>query len=219
MQAARRAESGEVTLSFDQKSGIQALERIAGDRPMFSGQPRLLEYEYRRHGTTCLMAALDVVTGQVSGYMSEGSSEEHCCRVLEKILAENARATKIRIVCDNLRPHQSEGFVRIVARECGLDAQALGRKRREGILRSLESRKQFLEDESHRVVFCYTPRHASWMNQIEMWFSVLVRRLLRRASFRSLEELKGQVLGFIDFFNRTWAKPYKWTYGGRPLVS
>ncbi len=186
---------------------------------MFSGHVRQLEYEYERHGTLCLMAALNVVTGRVSGHITEGTSEEQCCKVLEKLLEENAHATKVRIVCDNLNPHMSEGFVRIVARKCGLSEESLGKKGRTGILKSRASRKQFLEDESHRVVFCYTPRHASWMNQIEMWFSVLVRRLLKRGSFKSIEDLKAQVLGFIEFFNRTWAKPYKWTYGGKPIMS
>lgn len=208
-----------MTLSFDEKTGIQALERIAPDKPMFSGQVRLLEYEYRRHGTLCLMAALNVVTGQVSGHLTEGSDEEQCSGVLEKLLRENAQASKIRIVCDNLKQHQSEGFVRIVARECGVEEDSLGKKGRRGILGSQPSRRRFLEDESHRVVFCYTPRHTSWMNQIELWFSVLVRRLLRRGSFASLEELKRRILEFIEFFNRVWAKPYKWTYGGKPLVS
>ena len=65
----------------------------------------------------------------------------------------------------------------------------------------------------------YTPKHTSWLNQIELWFSILVRRLLKRASFTSEEDLKERVLAFIEYFNRTMAKPFKWTYTGRALVT
>ncbi len=81
----------------------------------------------------------------------------------------------------------------------------------------MESRKTFLEDPSHRIRFVFTPRHASWLNQVEIWFSVLYRRVLRRGSFSSTEDLREKILAFIEYFNRALARPYKWTYKGRPL--
>ena len=119
-------------------------------------------------------------------------------------------------VVDQLNTHMSEGLVRLVARRCSI-AVDLGVKGRRGILKSTRSRKKFLSDLSHRIRFVYTPRHCSWLNQVEIWFSILTRRLLKRTSFSSLDELRDRLVAFIRYFNDVLAKPFKWTYTGRPL--
>jgi len=121
-------------------------------------------------------------------------------------------------VMDQLNTHKSEALVRLVAERCGID-EDLGVKGRMGILESMSSRKAFLEDPEHRIRMVYTPRHASWLNQVEIWFSILSRRALKRASFTSLDDLRQRLLDFIDYFNGVLAKPFKWTYKGKPLCA
>ena len=137
---------------------------------------------------------------------------------MERTLATNPDREWVFIV-DQLNTHQSESLVRLVARESDLEEGALGVKGKSGILESMETRKFFLEDDTHRIRFIYTPKHTSWLNQVEIWFSILVRKLLKRASFTSREDMRKRILEFIAYFNRTMAKAFKWTYTGRPLTT
>ena len=121
-------------------------------------------------------------------------------------------------IVDQLNTHQSASLVRLVAACCQLDID-LGVKGKSGILKSMPTRAAFLADESHRIHFVYVPKHTSWLNQIECWFSILVRRLLKRGSFNSVEQLQQSILNFIDYFNKTMGKPFKWTYNGQPRTA
>ena len=115
---------------------------------------------------------------------------------------------------DNLRIHQSESLVRWIADMAGIAPESLGVKGKSEVPHSMESRAAFLHDPRHQVVFYYTPKHASWMNQVEIWLSILVRKLLKRGNFVSLHDLRDQILAFIAYYNQTMAKPIKWTYTG-----
>ncbi len=214
-QAAERARQGERSISLDELTGVQALERKHPDLPMQPGHVLRREFEYIRHGTLSWFINFDVVTGQViEPSWGPTRTEEDALAHIQRLIASAPKASKWHLMLDNLNIHQSEALVRWVAQREGIAAEALGIKGKSGILQSMESRAAFLHDPTHQVVFYYTPKHASWMNQVEIWLSILVRKLLKRGNFRSLDDLRDQILAFIAYYNATMAKPIKWTYTG-----
>ena len=205
-------------VSTDEMTGIQALERAAPTQPMRAGRVERREFEYIRHGTLSLMVNFEVATGQiVSPSLGPTRTEVDFAAHIARTISTDPEGAWVFIV-DQLNTHQSESLVRLVAATCGITAE-LGVKGEHGILQSMATRAAFLSDPTHRIQFVYLPKHTSWLNQVEIWLSILVRRGLKRASFTSTEDLRTRILGFIDYFNRTLAKPFKWTYTGRPFVA
>jgi len=204
-------------LSTDEKTGIQALERKHPTRPMKPGLVERREFEYSRHGTQVLIANFEVATGNlVTPSIGASRTEADFLAHISRTISTDPLGEWVFIV-DQLNTHKSESLVRLVAEQCGIDID-LGIKGKSGILNSMPSRAAFLQDPAHRIRFVYTPKHASWLNQIEIWFSILVRRVLKRGNFTSVDHLRERILAFIDYFNKTMAKPFKWTYAGRPLT-
>jgi len=206
-------------MSTDELTGVQALERKHPGLPLAPGKVERREFEYVRHGTRSFIISRDVVSGQVvAPYCGPTRTESDFLAHVQGVVASDPTAQRWHFVVDNLDTHRSESLVRWVARESALGLD-LGQKGKSGILKNCSSRAAFLSEPTHRIVFHYTPKHTSWMNQVEIWLSILVRKLLKRGSFASVDDLKHKVLAFIDYYNRTMAKPFKWTYQGKVLAA
>ena len=177
---------GAIVVSIDEKTSLQAKEPIRRELPLEPGKPARREFEYRRHGTVALLAALLVHTGEVKGDVYERNSRSEFLDFLDRLEAEIAPGKEVHAILDNLQVHKTP--------------------------------EVYAWLEAHpRWHYHFTPTHASWLNQIELWFSILSRRLLRRGIFTSKNDLKAQLLSFIDRYNPT-AKPFAWTYQGKPLT-
>ncbi|MBK5228215.1 MAG: IS630 family transposase [Actinobacteria bacterium] len=175
-----------LVLSVDEKSQMQAKSRKNPTKPVRSGTPERKEFEYRRHGTTCLFAALDVHTGEVIHETKERNRSKEFIEFLDEIDVVTPLDLSLHIVLDNGSSH--------VSRET----------------------KRWLACRPGRFVIHHTPTHASWLNQVELFFSILGRRLVRRGEFSSVEDLVAKVVAFIEHYNLS-AKPFRWTYEGKPL--
>ena len=204
------------TLSVDEMTGIQALERIAATLPMHPGQQELQEFEYKRNGTLTLIGNFHVVTGEmIAPTLGPTRTEEDFVRHIDQTIRIDPEARYVFVV-DNLNIHQSAGLVRLVARLCGIE-EDLGKKGVRGVLKSQKSRQEFLSELNHRIRFVYLPKPTSWLNQIEVIFGVVMRKVIRRGNFKSVEDLRSKLLAFLTYFNEVFAKPFQWTYTGRPL--
>jgi hypothetical protein len=176
-------------LSLDEKPGIAILERRVL-RPPWPGQVARREFEYVRHGTLDLFAALDVRTGWVYGrcYPQHRAVElVDFLDYLDRILPVESYGV-LHLIADNLKTHTAPPTL------------------------------EWMDEHPGRVKWHFLPVHASWLNQVELWFSTLQRKCLAHGSWSSYQELRNQIVTFIRTYNRRWAHPYKWTYKGLPLA-
>ena len=205
-------------VSTDEETGIQASERLYPDIPPGPGRVQRREYEDIRHGALCLTADLEIWCGWIiAPTLGPTRTEADFVAHVEQTVATDPWAGWV-FITDNRNTHRSESLVLWVARACGIPDD-LGEKGKRGVLKSQTSRAEFLSDPGPRIRSVYTPKHTSWLNQIEIWFSILVRELLRRSSFSSVEDLKARILAFIDDFNRTMAEPIRWLDSAEPRPS
>ncbi len=208
----------ELFISVDEMTGVQALERISPDLPMRAGHVQSIEFEYERHGTQTLLGGFNVATGVIDGLIQDTRTEIDFVASIKYLIDKNPEKKVYHFIADQLNTHKSETLVRFVAYFCN-DTQELGVKGKSGILQSMKTREEYLMIKSRRIVFHYTPKHASWMNQIEIWFGILMKKVIKRGNFVSQQDLKNKIQNFMDYFNKTMAKPFKWTYQGKALTA
>lgn len=183
---------GEPVLCVDEKSGMQALSRARGLIPAQPGRDGRLEFEYRRNGTRCLLGCFNVRTGKVLGVCSPTRKRADFFSFMDRV-ASVYRQSRVHVVLDNLNTHRDTSAGDFVS--------------------------QWNRKHGDRFVFHYTPTHGSWLNQIELWFGILSRRVLKNGSFESVYELERAVLAFIEQWNECEAHPFRWTYEGTPLAA
>jgi len=201
-------------ISVDEKTGIQAIERLEGRGPKSRKAVKRKEFEYKRNGTTTLIAALDVATNEIIHQRIHPTRKEEDFLIFAQQTARKFPQTdKIIFLADQLNTHFSESLVRWIAQDQN-DPQDLGTKDSSGILKSMKTRKAYLQDPNHRIRFVYTPKHCSWLNPIENWFAKLQRHVITYGNFHSVEDLTQKIVDYIPYYNRCLRKNINWTFKG-----
>lgn len=203
------AEENLLIVSVDEKCGIQALERAKADLPMTKKYTRKREFNYERHGTQTLIAGLEIATGQVRGQVGDTRGEKDFVEFIEYVLEESG-STRYLFIMDQLNTHKSESLVRLAAK-LNDDKEQLGVKGKSGILKNMNTRMNYLNQTKGKIQFAYTPKHCSWLNLIEVWFSQLAKRVIKTGNFKSVGELANKILNYLKYYNDHLAKKFKWS--------
>jgi hypothetical protein len=204
-------QQGELVICCDEKTGMQILQRKYPTQPAQPGKPEKREHEYIRHGTRALIASFVVPTGEVVWDLGVTRTSVDFAAHLAHVAARFADHRRFHWVLDNLNTHWSLDVCELMARLNGVPFHKRS-------LRTGAERRAFLTDPHHEHVFHFTPKHGSWLNQVELWFSTLARRWLKRGDFASAEDFIARLLAYMDDYNTHRAHPYRWTYTGQPLV-
>lgn len=204
------------TVCVDEMTSLQANERRAETKLPQPGQVAKIECQYTRHGTVCVTGNWHVAQGQmIATTIDETRNNRDFANHICQTIQTDPEAGWVFVV-DNLNTHCGEELVRLVATQLGIEQDTLGKAKKSGILKTMKTRRAFLSDRAHRIRIVYIPKHSSWLNQVEVIFGIISRRVMRGGNFTSKADLTEKVHAFIDYFNRTYAKPMNWTYNGRP---
>ena len=202
-------------ISVDEKTGIQALERLEAKASKSKGEHLRKEYEYKRHGTTTLIAAINVENGKLFNHkLGPTRTEIDYCNFMKQTVYKLPEMDKVVVLSDQLNTHVSESLVRWIGKVEGYEDSELGIKGKSGFLKNMETRKAFLERDFHRIQFLFTPKHCSWLNPIENWFAKLQRHIITNGNFSSIKELELKIDSYIQFYNECLLKPLKWKFKG-----
>ena len=202
---------GRLVICSDEKTGRQILQRKYPTQPIEPGKPEKREHEYIRHGTRALIASFVVPTGQVVWNLGQTRTSADFATHLAHVVHQLPAMKRDDWVVDNLNTHWSLDVCRLVATWCKVPFVPED-------LRQGEQRRAFLRNASHQHVFHFTPKHGSWLNQVELWFSVFARRFLKRGDFDSAQDFETRLCEYLEIYNTHHAHPYRWTYTGHPLV-
>jgi hypothetical protein len=211
LDAPRLYQQGRLVICCDEKTGMQILQRKYATQPARPGHPEKREFEYIRHGTRTLLASFVVASGEMVWDLGPTRTSADFARHLGQVACHFRHATGFDWVVDNLNTHWSMEVCEWIAAFSDVSFNPWE-------LRTGRQRRAFLSDPTHKHVFHFTPKHGSWLNQVELWFSVLSRRLLRRGDFAGVAEFEYRLQAFLEEYNWRHAHPYRWTYTGQPLV-
>jgi hypothetical protein len=211
LNALRFFAQGRVVICSDAKTGMQILERTSPTQPMAPGQPEKREHEYIRHGPRALVASFIVATGQVVWHLGQTRTSADCAAHLAHVVQQLPDMHRYDWVVDNLNTHWSLDVCRVVAQWCKVPLVAKD-------LCCGVQRRAFLSDPNQKHVFHFTPKHGSWLNQVELWLSVFARRFLTRGDCCSAQDFATRLNDSLEVYNTHQAHPYRWTYTGQPLV-
>jgi DDE superfamily endonuclease len=211
VQALRFFQEGRRVLCADEKTGMQILHRAHPTHPVHPGKPEKREYEYSRHGVRAWLASFVVPTGQLVWHLGQTRTSVDGAAHVGHVVQQLPTMQRYDWVVDNLKTHWSLEVCQLVAQGCGVPS--LPKPRRRGV-----QRRAFLSDPTHQHVCHFTPKHGSWLKQVELWFRVLARRFLQRGACTSAHDFETRLGDFMEGDNTHHAHPYRWTYTGQPLV-
>ena len=210
-QALRFYHEGRLVICADEKTGRPILQRRYPPQPVQSGKPEKREHEYSHHGVRALLASCVVPTGHLVWHLGQTRTSADWAAHLANVVHQLPAMQRYDWVVDNLNTHWSLDVCRLVAAWCDLPFAPKALER--GV-----QRRAFLCDPTHKHVFHFTPKHGSWLNQVELWFSVLARRFLKRGDYASAYDFDTRLSDSLEVYNTHHAHPYRWTYTGQPLV-
>jgi hypothetical protein len=211
LQALRFYQEGRLVICADEKTGMQILQRRYPTQPVQPGKPEKREHEYIRHGVRALLASFVVPTGQLVWNLGQTRTSADWATHLANVVHQLPAMQRYDWVVDNLNTHWSLEVCQLVAQWCAVPF--IPKELQRGV-----QRRAFLCDPTHKHVFHFTPKHGSWLNQVELWFSVLARRFLKRGDYASAQDFDTRLTDYLEVYNTHHAHPYRWTYTGQPLV-
>jgi DDE superfamily endonuclease len=211
LQALRFYQEGRLVICADEKTGMQILQRRYPTQPVQPGKPEKREHEYIRHGVRALLASFVVPTGQLVWNLGQTRTSADWATHLANVVHQLPAMRRYDWVVDNLNTHWSLEVCQLVAQWCTVPF--IPKELQRGV-----QRRAFLCDPTHTHVFHFTPKHGSWLNQVELWFSVLARRFLKRGDYDSAQDFDTRLTAYLEVYNTHHAHPYRWTYTGQPLV-